>query len=38
MRFANILSAFDKSAKSKALASLPKRDLSSLAQLQQAQK
>jgi NAD(P)-dependent dehydrogenase (short-subunit alcohol dehydrogenase family) len=35
-RFANILAAFDKSEKSKALAGLPKRDLASLIQQQQA--
>ncbi len=35
MRFANILAAFDKSAKSKALSGLPKRDMTSLSQLQQ---
>src|SRR5262249_5144022 len=36
MRFANIMAAFDKSEKSKALSGLPKRDLASLQQ--QAQK
>jgi NAD(P)-dependent dehydrogenase (short-subunit alcohol dehydrogenase family) len=35
MRFANIMAAFEKSERSKALAGLPKRDMASLLQLQQ---